>query len=44
MLRFLVVVPDDVGVVVGFLKDAYFTRGEGYKVLEEAFDGYGSAL
>lgn len=39
-----VVVADDVGVVVGFLEDGDFALGEGYEVLEEAFDGYCAAL
>ena len=32
-VRFLVVVADDVGVVVGFLEDGDFACGEGYKVV-----------
>ena len=44
MLGFLVVVPDDVGVVVAFLKDTYFPGGEGNEVLEETFDSDSAAL
>lgn len=44
MLGFLVVVPDDVGVVVALLEDADFTGGEGNKVLEETFNGDRAAL
>ena len=43
-LRFLIEVPDDVGMVVRFLEDADFTGGQGDKILKEAFDGDSTAL
>ena len=45
-VRFLpvIVIPDDVGVVIGLLEDGYFVSGQGYKILQETFDGDCSAL
>lgn len=41
---FLVEVADDVGMIVGFLEDGDFAGGEGGEILQEAFDGDGTAL
>lgn len=43
-LGLLIEVPDDVGVVIGFLEDTDFTSGQGDKVSEETFDGDSTAL
>ena len=43
-MRFLIIVPDDVGMIVGLLEDGYFASGQGYEILEETFDGYSSTL
>ena len=37
-------VPDDVGMVVGFLEDADFTGGQGDKIPEEALNDDCTAL
>ena len=38
-LSLLIEVPDDVRMVVRFLKDINFTGGQRDKILEETFDG-----
>jgi hypothetical protein len=43
-LSLLIEVPDDVGMIVRFLKDTDFSGGQGDKVLEETFDCHSTAL
>ena len=43
-LSLLVEVPDDVGMVVGFLEDADLAGGQCGNLLDETFDGDGTAL
>ena len=40
----LIEVPDDIGMVIGFLEDADFSGGQSDKILEEPFDGDSTAL
>ena len=43
-LSLLIEVPDDIGMVIGFLEDADFSGGQSDKILEKPFDGDSTAL